>query len=585
MINGENRARLFAPSEAVYAAGWRAELRNDELSDITFNGIPALRAVRAVVRDHDWRTLTPAVRRVVRRAGDGGTTLLLDIDFTGFGSSYTGELAIHLMKDSVKVTFDGVAPEAFRSNRIGLVVLHRPDDAGRAVTIGSPGGASTPWFFPEDISPHQPFLEVSSMEWERDGTRFRLDFHGDVFETEDQRNWTDASFKTYSTPLSKPFPVDVSAGDRVHQSVLLTARPTTGRGAALEPVPEPVLTVLDGVTARVPALSVSATSASATASEAQSEPIPGLDALLLELDSGPGAAQSVRRANAEAADLDVSLDVRLSVDSPDRIGELLDLLPLDNLGRLAAFSASSHVTQQALWAALKNETRRRGFTGTLLAGARSHFTELNRNAGTLPADAGALAFSITPQMHATEVPHVVETLPMQRLTALNALRIGSGRPLHLGPVTLKARFNAVATVGDDAAAEAMATDPLQPEQFTAAWLLGSIVALSIPGVESVSYFEARGPRGIRGRNGLTPAGELLAAVASLRGCEVLEVAGEVPGLVLYPVRDGGKIVLFAANLTAKPLSAVVRLPGGDATNLDQTNLELEPWTAVVRRFD
>lgn len=200
MLNDENHARLFAPSETVEAAAWGAELRNDELSDITFNGMPVLRAIRAVVRDHDWRTLVPTVSRVAQHSRDGGVTLLLDIDFAGFGSSYTGELAIHLIKDSVKVTFDGVAPAAFRSNRIGLVVLHRPDDAGRAVTIGSPGGASTPSFFPVDISPHQPFMDLSSMEWERDGTRFRLDFHGDVFETEDQRNWTDASFKTYSTP-------------------------------------------------------------------------------------------------------------------------------------------------------------------------------------------------------------------------------------------------------------------------------------------------------------------------------------------------------------------------------------------------
>lgn len=578
MINDENHARLFAPSKTVEAAAWRAELRNDELSDITFNGIPVLRAIRAVVRDHDWRTLVPTVSRVAQHARDGGVTLLLDIDFAGFGTNYAGELAIHLMKDSVKVTFDGVAPAAFRSNRIGLVVLHRPDDAGRAVSIGSPGGASTPSFFPMDISPHQPFIDVSSMAWERDGTRFRLDFHGDVFETEDQRNWTDASFKTYSTPLSKPFPVDVCAGDRVHQSVLLTATP----GPAVPSVrpPEGVLTVLDGGTARVPGLSVSATSASATSSKSRSEPIPGLDALLLELAPRPDAEHIVRRATAEAVDLDVPLDVRLSVDSPDRIGELLDLLPLDNVVRLEVFDAFSHVTEPGLWGDLRDEARRRGFTGALLAGARSHFTELNRNADRLPSNADAVSFSITPQMHATEVPHVVETLPMQRLVALNALRIGSGRPLHLGPVTLKARFNAVATEGDDAAAEAMATDPLQHEGFTAAWLLGSIAALSLPGVESVSYFEAAGPRGIRGPGGLTPAGGLLAAVAAVRGCQALDVGGEVPGVVLYPVRDGGTTVLFAANLTAKPLSVVIRLPGGDSTNL-----ELEPWTAVIRRVD
>ncbi|WAH98484.1 hypothetical protein [Arthrobacter sp. MMS18-M83] len=580
MINDESHTRLFAPSEAVETAGWRAELRNDELSDITFNGIPVLRAIRAVVRDHDWRTLVPTVSRVAQHARDGGVTLLLDIDFAGSGSGYTGELAIHLMKDSVKVTFDGLTPTAFRSNRIGLVVLHRPDDAGRAVTIGSPGGASTPSFFPTDISPHQPFLDIASMEWERDGTGFRLDFHGDVFETEDQRNWTDASFKTYGTPLSKPFPVEVSAGDRVHQSVLLTALPGPVTEPGTLPVREAVLTVLDGVTARVPALSVSASSTSATASRTHSEPIPGLDALLLELTPGTEAERSIRRAKEEAAALDVPLDVRLSVDSPDRIGELLELLPLDNVVRLAAFSASSHVTEPDLWDGLSLDAGRRGFTGTLLSGARSHFTELNRNAGILPPGAPALTFSITPQMHATEVPHLVETLPMQRLAALNALRIASGRPLHLGPVTLKARFNAVATVGEDAAAEAMATDPLQPEPFTAAWMLGSIAALSVPGVESVSYFEATGPRGIRGPGGLTPAGELLAALAGVRGCEVLDVAGEVPGVVLYPVRDGGRTVLFAANLTAKPLSAVVRLPAGDGTDL-----ELEPWTAVVRRFD
>ena len=127
------------------------------------------------------------------------------------------------------------------------------------------------------------------------------------------------------------------------------------------------------------------------------------------------------------------------------------------------FSAGSHFTEPDLWEELRREAQRRGFSGTLLAGARSHFTELNRRQDALPPDADALTYSITPQMHATEVPHIVESLPMQRLTALNALRIGSGKPLHVGPVTLKARFNAVSTDGayDAGTAEAMTTDPLQ----------------------------------------------------------------------------------------------------------------------------
>ncbi|MBT2553042.1 hypothetical protein [Arthrobacter sp. ISL-5] len=110
-------------------------------------------------------------------------------------------------------------------NRIGLVVLHRTDDAGRNVTITAPDQSRTERAFPTDISPHQPFLDIAAMSWERDGTALGLEFSGDIFETEDQRNWTDASFKTYSTPLSRPFPVTVRAGDRVHQGIRLTAAP------------------------------------------------------------------------------------------------------------------------------------------------------------------------------------------------------------------------------------------------------------------------------------------------------------------------------------------------------------------------
>ena len=47
----------------------------------------------------------------------------------------------------------------------------------------------------------------------RPGVWAELRFEGDVFETEDQRNWIDGSFKTFCTPLRLPFPVEIAAGD------------------------------------------------------------------------------------------------------------------------------------------------------------------------------------------------------------------------------------------------------------------------------------------------------------------------------------------------------------------------------------
>ncbi|WP_051388887.1 hypothetical protein [Arthrobacter sp. 35W] len=560
MTTEENHSRLFPATETIASGPWRFQLRGDELADIEYRGRPVLRAIRAVVRDHNWSTLAPSVAAVATREEHGAAVLALDIDYAGTGAAYRAVLTVSVDAAGLSVAFDGEAPAAFASNRIGLVVLHRPDDTGRAITVGSPDGSAADQCFPSDISPHQPFLDVSSMAWKRDGTAFSLEFNGDTFETEDQRNWTDASFKTYSTPLSRPFPVAVAAGDRVHQSIRLAAVPAAAGSAPAAGALNPGVPVVRSHGAGI----VPGLSTSASTSAAPLQRIPGMDALLVELGGSNlvGAADALHQAQEQAAALGVPLDVRLAVGGPDDLPGLLDLVPLARTTRLGVFDSATHVTEPALWQELNEQAGRRGFTGTLLAGARSHFTELNRASDRLPADAPALVYSITPQMHSTEVAHIIETLPIQRQTALNALRLGSGRPLHIGPVTLRARFNAVAT--DGTSDSAAATDPLQGEDFTAAWLLGSIAALTLPGVETMSCFEAAGARGLLDEAGTeTPAGRLFTHLASLRGAVVLAVDGGVPGLVLYPVRAGdGAVVLFAANLTAAPVTSAVDLDNG-----------------------
>ena len=61
--------------------------------------------------------------------------------------------------------------------------------------------------------------------------RSSIRFEGDLWEMEDQRNWTDASYKTYSTPLRLPYPVEIQEGDRVWQRVTIEARGGERRNA------------------------------------------------------------------------------------------------------------------------------------------------------------------------------------------------------------------------------------------------------------------------------------------------------------------------------------------------------------------
>ena len=45
------------------------------------------------------------------------------------------------------------------------------------------------------------------------------EFGGDVFEMEDYRKWTDASYKTYITPIGLPYPVEIVRGDNIYQAI------------------------------------------------------------------------------------------------------------------------------------------------------------------------------------------------------------------------------------------------------------------------------------------------------------------------------------------------------------------------------
>lgn len=545
-------SRLQATTKYLSFGPWSAELRGDELAQIRHRGLPVLRGLRAVVRNNNWLTLTPSIMASHTHESAESLRLILDVAWKGYAARYAGRVTLLLQSESITITFQGAAVETFASNRIGLVVLHRPDDAGRPVTVTAPDGSRSEVAFPTHISAHQPFKDIAALDWERDQVAYRLDFDGDVFETEDQRNWTDASFKTYSTPLSKPFPVTYQTGDNVRQSIRLTARQ--------------IVRVLDEPSGAVPALGTSAGTSSSQApgfgGSFRREFAPLLAEVAIDADPARGLITAAE-AGALARNLNIGLDARIIAGTPEDAVAVLRALPLDRTARLGVYGNASHVTEDNLWDAVTAEAKELGYRGELIAGARSHFTELNRNQHSARPDADAVTYSITPQMHATEPAAIIDTLPMQTLTADDALIISNGRPLHIGPVTLAPRFNAVATQ-PPLAEELPASDTLQKTSFAAAWLLGSVTALTGPGTASISY-------GALADLG-TPAGEQLLQLATHRGRDVLATDTEPQTAAIYPVRTPEGIRAFAANLTAGSINVRIISPSGTPQDLT-----LAPW--------
>ncbi len=560
------------------SGSWTLERRGDELADLAYAGRRVLRSVRAVVRDADWNTADWLVDEPVDRDG----VLRIPVRSQGYGSDIRGDVVVEVRDRTLSVTFDAVSHAAFSTNRTGLVVLHPPGVGGAPLRVRHPDATVSDTAFPVAISAHQPVFDVAGLEWCDDGLDIRVDFSGDVFEIEDQRNWTDASFKTYSRPLALPFPYALAPGERVRQRIDVTVGL---RSATADPGPA---AEAPGIRLLPAGIFPTVGAAASTAPDPEPPLPPARGDLLVELDL---AAANWRAALSRAARRGVPLDVRLTLPHPDpaALADVAEALRGVRLARIAIFHPFFHVSDAESVRALRTALDAAGLTVPVVGGSRSHFTELNREHARMPDDLREIVTTVTPLFHALSSAQLIESVAMQRLVAEQTVAHARGLPVRIGPVTLRPRFNDVATAPQSrphlpdlsrgyGAQYTGAVDPRQSTRELAAWTVASAAALCIAGVAGVAYYEEWGPRGIRDDSGAAyPVAEVLDALAALAGAELL--TGESPDGLLWALgaRMPTGTVVLAANLHRAERTLSLRVDGAAPVSVRLAPLS---WTCV-----
>lgn len=203
-----------------------------DIGAVRWNQHELIRRIFVTVRDRLWREVPPSS---FDAAGDAGQLRMSAhhrndlIDYR-----WTAEVTLGAGAKEMVLSFRGEALRDMETNRLGLAVLHpvRALIGSRLRTEGPDGDNEI--VVEEDIYPQHivdgtlqgmlPPLNVIETELRGFG-HVRFAFEGDLFELEDQRNWCDASFKTYTTPLRVPFPRRVRAGDTLDQKVTITFVP------------------------------------------------------------------------------------------------------------------------------------------------------------------------------------------------------------------------------------------------------------------------------------------------------------------------------------------------------------------------
>ena len=573
------------------------DLGNAMLRFIRVGDAEVLRGINAPVRNQFWGTLGSEVTNV--QLEDEGDHFSLhfdvacrerDIDFVWHGT------IVGNAEGKVVFTFDGVAKSTFLRNRLGLCVLHGPSSAGQKWVVEDIDGNKTPGHFPVTISPYQPAKNIRAISHEVvPGVWADVRCEGDTFEMEDQRNWTDASFKTYCTPLELPYPVKVVKGTKILHRVQISVRgENLDRVAQNEHLVEHVvLTIADGPDALhpLPGIGLQLSSQVTTLSDIQRARLQKLNLDHLRLRIVPAEhhlADVLARASRQANALGVTLHIGL------QLGEQ----PEEELAQVAAAveKIRSPVSAWFVMAAnpeifrlARQHLHSYNADALIGVGEAHHFTDLNRNRPVDPK-MQVVSYGLNPQCHAHDDLTMIETLEIQGDTVQNARRFIGFRRLLVSPITLK--HQPVSQLPLPGELPSNVDGRRQPSLFAAGWTIGSIKYLAEAEADALTYFETVGWKGIMAPgldlplppvfdsqpDDVFPIYHVLRDVSALSGGQVREVQStdtlSVIGLSL--VKEG-RSRLLVANLTGRPKLLKVRgLPRGpvEIFRLDKQNVGL-----------
>jgi len=572
--------------------------KEGEIRQVSLGRVQILNAVYAAVRDQNWTTIPYKVREESIDDGEDGFLITLALEYSLENILFTAEISIEALGNKLLIHYKGKAGSSFLRNRIGLCILHPIKECrGKAVSITHPDGSKEEGRFPELISPDQPFFSISGMSWNPGkGIAATLGFEGEVFEAEDQRNWTDASYKTYCTPLEKPFPVQVEKGEQVDQKVTLEVettaesdQPSASGSASSSPAEKRILSLHPELSSPLPALGLGrSTEAEALArKEAQILYKLHFHHYRVDLHLSRGGWKVIYDSVAKEQGLlgwPLELALHFGANPEHELESFLETNsshPL-NISRFLVFDQDFLSPDELLKQVLPG--LRRALPDIPVGGGTdANFAKLNR----FPPDPDLLDFvsySICPQIHAFDNLTLVENLGAQADSVQTALHL-LGKNVSIGAITLKQRFNAVATDEEEGRQAKPESDSRQHSSFTAGWILGSIRNLALAGASSLTYFETVGPRGILSRKDAqgrySPLYHVFREILSEDRLRVIHTSSSHPlefdGLAIQGKKD---IKWLLANYTESELN--IEMEGLPAKALYIFRLDDQGWIQLPR---
>lgn len=586
---------LEPPPISLAAGRLTADLAHGNLRSIRYDGSEVLRAIAYVVRDRDWGTYEPAVSDMAVEQGDDAFVVRYTARCVAEDDAVlTYRVHIHGSAGG-RLVFEAIAEPTgdFETNRCGFCVLHPIRGlAGAPVTVERVDGVRVETNFPELIEPWQPFKNIRAITHEvRTGVRAECRMEGDAFEMEDQRNWSDASYKTYVRPLELPWPYKLASGVPAVQRVGLHVSDIGGAPAVARKIEDPIRIELGKYGSKLPTIGLVIYPEDAGAALSKLEQLAelGPQGLLLHFDPGAGhdlpelrTFASLLAAYPVEATLECVMECHRDLDV--ELGHVADLVDQAGLG-LAAITVSPAADRLStppggMWPDVPAPediyaAARRAFPNVRLGGGMlSYFTELNRK--RVPSRLLDFVTHCTcPIVHAADDLSVMQSLESLPFIAASTQAIFGSTPYRIGPSTIAMRQNPYGGSTKDNPSRRripMANrDPRHAGLFGAAWTIGYAASVAAAGLEQLTPSGFAGSFGLFAEKGEgVPEGRLRPVFHSVRGLArmaglthaITSTGDDARVQVLAGRAPDNRLVAWFANLTAGEVEVDISALGG-----------------------
>ena len=546
----------------------RAAVRN-----VRYKNVQIIDLLYTAIRPWDWSTLDPDQHSEDVKVTDDICIITIKDLFAGALDASTEITISKDNKFTVAYELRGLAE--YSVNRWGICFcLNSADWMGSAVK-----SQGNQYQLPAAISPQRVVDGVTQglfpasnemLFTAPDQRSIKVVSTGKVLEAEDQRNWTDNTYKIYSGSLSEPRPFVTSAGSLWQQSVTFEIGPPNKQ------VPDGSKIIVKEIDS-LPSIGLQFNTDSMLPLDVLNTALFLLDIDHIRINEESLTAQKINTVSTNGLIVEAAL---LSSHSGDKLHH-----EIEHLNKQIPAGSRILIQREGREIVELGDLPKNQSLSSFIPGTDAYLVDLHRNKYEFGE---SISYSMVPTVHSSDIETIFKTLYTQRESIQFAQEFLAKQVL-VSPITFSTRGNP-----ETGHAREQRINFANPEMALrirtiegAAWTLGSIFALASAGAYSGTWHELFGEFGIIYPDGdaikFSPTFHALAALGAHHAHEITIATSLDNSWVAFENREAKKIVVaslrpWVIEITANVLAGYETIQSLRASECEKASQIMDWWS-------